>query len=157
MKIAVLIPCYNEELTVEKVVSDFKRELPEAEIYVYDNNSKDKTAELAVKAGAIRQLREHLQHFSPVRVGAAVHVPLDTIRHHVVNAAVAQGTGLSGDVFQVRNPVHGLLRCITVQAPVAGHLPSIAVHDNDLSGRNLELNHILTEGRRCRILVFSLV
>lgn len=53
MKIAVLIPCYNEELTVEKVVSDFKRELPEAEIYVYDNNSKDKTAELAVKAGAI--------------------------------------------------------------------------------------------------------
>ena len=53
MKIAVLIPCYNEELTVEKVVGDFKRELPEAEIYVYDNNSKDKTAELAVKAGAI--------------------------------------------------------------------------------------------------------
>ena len=53
MKIAVLIPCYNEELTVEKVVSDFRRELPKAEIYVYDNNSKDKTAELAVKAGAI--------------------------------------------------------------------------------------------------------
>ena len=53
MRIAVLIPCYNEELTVEKVVNDFKHELPEAEIYVYDNNSKDKTAELAVKAGAI--------------------------------------------------------------------------------------------------------
>ena len=52
-KIAVLIPCYNEELTVEKVVNDFKKELPEADIYVYDNNSKDKTAELALKAGAI--------------------------------------------------------------------------------------------------------
>ena len=52
-KIAVLIPCYNEELTVEKVVRDFKREVPEADIYVYDNNSKDKTAELAKKAGAI--------------------------------------------------------------------------------------------------------
>ena len=52
-KIAVLIPCYNEELTVEKVVSDFKAQLPEATIYVYDNNSKDKTAELAKKAGAI--------------------------------------------------------------------------------------------------------
>lgn len=52
-KIAVLIPCYNEELTIEKVVKDFKRELPEADIYVYDNNSKDKTAELAEKAGAI--------------------------------------------------------------------------------------------------------
>ena len=52
-KIAVLIPCYNEELTIEKVVKDFRRELPEAEIYVYDNNSKDKTAEIARKAGAI--------------------------------------------------------------------------------------------------------
>lgn len=52
-KIAVLIPCYNEELTVEKVVTDFKNELPEADIYVYDNNSKDRTAELAKKAGAI--------------------------------------------------------------------------------------------------------
>lgn len=52
-KIAVLIPCYNESLTVEKVVTDFRRELPEAEIYVYDNNSKDNTAELAEKAGAI--------------------------------------------------------------------------------------------------------
>lgn len=51
-KIAVLIPCYNEELTVEKVVADFKKELPEADIYVYDNNSKDRTAELARKAGA---------------------------------------------------------------------------------------------------------
>lgn len=52
-KIAVLIPCYNEELTVEKVIKDFKRELPEADIYVYDNNSKDKTAEIAKNAGAI--------------------------------------------------------------------------------------------------------
>lgn len=52
-KIAVLIPCYNEELTIEKVVKDFKKELPEADIYVYDNNSKDKTAEIAEKAGAI--------------------------------------------------------------------------------------------------------
>ena len=59
-KIAVLIPCYNEELTVEKVVADFKKELPEADIYVYDNNSKDRTAELARKAGAI-VVPEYLQ------------------------------------------------------------------------------------------------
>ena len=52
-KIAVLIPCYNESLTIEKVVSDFRRELPEATIYVYDNNSSDNTAELAEKAGAV--------------------------------------------------------------------------------------------------------
>lgn len=52
-KIAVLIPCYNEELTVEKVIKDFRKELPEADIYVYNNNSKDKTAEIARKNGAI--------------------------------------------------------------------------------------------------------
>ena len=43
-KIAVLIPCYNESKTIEKVVKDYKAALPEADIYVYDNNSKDKTA-----------------------------------------------------------------------------------------------------------------
>lgn len=52
-KIAVLIPCYNEELTVEKTVSDFKHVLPNADIYVYNNNSKDRTKELALKSGAI--------------------------------------------------------------------------------------------------------
>ena len=52
-KIAVLIPCYNEERTVEKVVADFQRALPEAVVYVYNNNSTDHTAELAEKAGAV--------------------------------------------------------------------------------------------------------
>lgn len=52
-KIAVLIPCYNEEKTIEKVVKDVKTALPEAVVYVYNNNSKDRTAELAVKAGAV--------------------------------------------------------------------------------------------------------
>lgn len=52
-KIAVLIPCYNEEKTIEKVVADFRRVLPEAVIYVYNNNSTDKTAELAQRAGAV--------------------------------------------------------------------------------------------------------
>lgn len=51
--IAVLIPCYNEDKTIEKVVSDFKRVLPDAVIYVYDNNSTDDTEKLAKKAGAI--------------------------------------------------------------------------------------------------------
>ena len=52
-KIAVLIPCYNEEQTVAKVVKDAKAALPEAVVYVYDNNSNDRTAELAREAGAI--------------------------------------------------------------------------------------------------------
>lgn len=52
-KIAVLIPCYNEALTIEKVVKDYRKALPEADIYVYDNNSTDNTDEIAKKAGAI--------------------------------------------------------------------------------------------------------
>lgn len=52
-KVAVLIPCYNEELTIGKVVKDFKTHLPEAVIYVYDNNSTDKTADIAKEHGAI--------------------------------------------------------------------------------------------------------
>lgn len=52
-RIAVLIPCYNEAKTIEKVVKDFRRELPEAVIYVYDNNSSDGTDEIASKAGAV--------------------------------------------------------------------------------------------------------
>ena len=52
MKTAVLIPCYNEAMTIEKVVADFRRELPDATIYVYDNNSTDSTAEIARRAGA---------------------------------------------------------------------------------------------------------
>ena len=51
--IAVLIPCYNESKTIEKVVKDYKKALPTADVYVYDNNSKDHTDEIAKKAGAI--------------------------------------------------------------------------------------------------------
>lgn len=53
MRIAVLIPCYNEELTIAKVINDFKEALPDAIIYVYDNNSKDNTFDKAKTSGAI--------------------------------------------------------------------------------------------------------
>ncbi len=59
-KIAVLIPCYNEEQTIAKVVRDVRNALPEAKVYVYDNNSTDRTAELAVASGAVVR-REHKQ------------------------------------------------------------------------------------------------
>lgn len=52
-KIAVLIPCYNEEKTIGKVIKDFKNALPEATIYVYDNNSTDRTSEIATREGAV--------------------------------------------------------------------------------------------------------
>ena len=52
-KVAILIPCYNEEITIEKVVKDAFKAVPDADVYVYDNNSTDKTSEIAAKAGAI--------------------------------------------------------------------------------------------------------
>lgn len=55
-KVAVLIPCYNEAVTIGKVIDDFKRVLPDADIYVYDNNSKDETAAIAEEHGAIVRL-----------------------------------------------------------------------------------------------------
>ena len=59
-RIAVLVPCYNEEAAIPKVIDDFRRALPEAAIYVYDNNSRDRTMEVAQQAGAIVR-RETLQ------------------------------------------------------------------------------------------------
>lgn len=59
-RIAVLIPCYNEEQTIEKVIRDTKKVLPEAVIYVYDNNSADDTAKIATEAGAVVR-REYRQ------------------------------------------------------------------------------------------------
>ena len=56
--IAVLIPCYNEDKTIEKVVSDFKRVLPDADIYVYDNNSTDDTE----KNSLDRRFAGHILH-----------------------------------------------------------------------------------------------
>lgn len=72
-KIAVLIPCYNESRTIAKVVSDWRRELPEAVIYVYDNNSTDRTDEIARRAGAVVR-------YEPCRgKGAAVLFLLATV------------------------------------------------------------------------------
>jgi glycosyltransferase involved in cell wall biosynthesis len=58
-RIAVLVPCYNEEAAIGKVVADFRSALPDAGIYVYDNNSTDRTMEAAAKAGAIVRREQH--------------------------------------------------------------------------------------------------
>lgn len=58
-KTAILIPCYNEELTIGKVISDFKKELPDAVVYVYDNNSTDRSVECALAAGAVVRHEYH--------------------------------------------------------------------------------------------------
>ncbi|HYI26411.1 MAG TPA: glycosyltransferase family 2 protein [Bradyrhizobium sp.] len=58
-RIAVLVPCYNEETAIGKVVADFRAALPEAGIYVYDNNSTDRTVEAAARAGAVVRREQH--------------------------------------------------------------------------------------------------
>ena len=82
-KIAVLLPCYNEALTIEKVVKDFRKELPEAEIWVYDNNSSDGSAELASAAGAkLRRVRQqgkgHVVRRMFQEVEADIYVMVDS-------------------------------------------------------------------------------
>lgn len=80
--IAVLIPCYNEALTIGKVVNDFKTALPESTIYVYDNNSTDSTVENAIRAGAvvkkeIRQGKGNVVRSMFFNVDADVYVLVD--------------------------------------------------------------------------------
>jgi len=88
-KIAVLIPCYNEEKAIYKVVKDFKSQLPEADIYVYDNNSRDNTTEEAKRAGAIvkfepRQGKGHVvrQMFSNIEADVYLMVDGDGTYDH---------------------------------------------------------------------------
>jgi glycosyltransferase involved in cell wall biosynthesis len=82
LKIAVLVPCYNEEAAIGKVVADFRSALPEAGIYVYDNNSKDRTVEVATNAGAIVRRELHQGKGRVVRrmfmdVDADIYVMVD--------------------------------------------------------------------------------
>ncbi|MDB6108300.1 MAG: glycosyl transferase [Pedosphaera sp.] len=82
MTIAVLIPCYQEERTIGKVVKDFRQALPEAKIYVFDNNCTDKTAQIAAAAGAIvrrekRQGKGYVVASMFERVDADVYVMVD--------------------------------------------------------------------------------
>src|SRR5690242_14251307 len=82
MRIAVLVPCYNEEAAVASVVRDFRQALPTAAVYVYDNNSRDRTAEVARAAGAEvrserRQGKGHVVRRMFADVDADIYVLVD--------------------------------------------------------------------------------
>ena len=105
-KIAVLIPCYNEAKTIEKVVTDFKNVLPNADIYVYDNNSSDDTAEIAKKAGAIVRYERRQGKGNVIRsmfhdIDADCYVMVDgddtydaTVAPDIVNAVLKHGADM---------------------------------------------------------------
>src|SRR6516165_4011729 len=82
LRIAVLVPCYNEETAVAAVVSGFRKALPSAEIYVYDNNSSDRTAVVAREVGAIvrserRQGKGHVVRRMFAEIEADIYVLVD--------------------------------------------------------------------------------
>lgn len=82
MEIALLIPCYNEEQTIKKVIDDFKAELPAATIYVYDNNSSDQTYNVAKEAGAVvrkefRQGKGHVVRSMFEEIEADIYIMVD--------------------------------------------------------------------------------
>src|SRR4029078_820733 len=91
--IAVLIPCYQEELTIADVVHQFREQLPAASIYVFDNNSSDRTVEEAIRAGAMvvherRQGKGYVVQSMFQKVDADIYVMVDgdgTYPANVVN------------------------------------------------------------------------
>src|SRR5438132_270198 len=94
LRIAVLVPCFNEEAAVATVVSDFRKALPTAEIFVYDNNSRDRTIEVARAAGAIvrserRQGKGHVVRRMFADVDADVYVLVDGDATYDAGAAQA--------------------------------------------------------------------
>ena len=133
-KIAVLIPCYNEAKTIKKVVEDFKRELPEATIYVYDNNSKDGTDKIAKDAGAVVKYETRQGKGNVIRsmfreIDAEVYVMVDgddtypaESAREMVNAVLDEnvdmviGDRLSSTYFQEnKRPFHNIGN-VTVRA-----------------------------------------
>lgn len=124
-KIAVLIPCYNEEKTIEKVIKDSLRALPEATIYVYDNNSTDRTAAIAAESGAvvrheymqgkgnvIRRMFREIDAESYIMVDGDDTYPMEFAREMVDkvlknNADMVVGDRLSSTYFQEnKRPFH---------------------------------------------------
>ena len=82
LRVAVLVPCFNEEAAVATVVSDFRKALPTAEVFVYDNNSKDRTIEVARAAGATvrserRQGKGHVVRRMFADIEADIYVLVD--------------------------------------------------------------------------------
>ena len=99
ISIAVLIPCYNEEMTVAQVVNGFASELPQADIYVFDNNSTDKTAEVATAAGA-KVITEKRQG-----KGNVVRAMFRTIDADIYVMIDGDNTYLPSDIHQMIQPV----------------------------------------------------
>ena len=102
IEVAILVPCYNEECAIAKVVSDFRTALPEASVYVYDNNSTDRTVEVAQQAGAVVRRETYQGKGHVVRrmfndVEADVYVLVDGDATYDAPSAPAMSSKLVGE------------------------------------------------------------
>lgn len=113
--IAVVIPCYQEALTIGKVVADFRRELPSARIYVYDNNCTDGTGEIAAKAGAIVR-REKRQG-----KGYVVATMFDQIQEDILVMVDGDDTYEAGHVHKLLEPILRSDADMTVATRLTSH------------------------------------
>src|SRR5579862_9172183 len=98
-RIAILIPCYNEELTIAKVVRDFRAEVPDAEIYVFDNNSTDRTVEEAREAGA------HIGYERRQGKGFVVQAMFSQVEADVYVMVDGDATYSPGEVHKLMEPI----------------------------------------------------
>ncbi len=97
--IAILIPCYNEELTIAKVVRDFRAQLPDADIYVFDNNSTDRTAACAAEAGA------HIAHERRQGKGFVVQSMFSQVEADIYVMVDGDDTYPAGEVHRLIEPI----------------------------------------------------
>ena len=123
-RIAVLIPCYNEEATIGTVVRDFRAALPAAEVFVYDNNSRDRTMEVAQEAGATVRTERHQGKGSVVRrmfadIEADIYVLVDGDDTYEAAAAPKLVEALVGEDLDV---VSGRRVAVAQAAYRAGHV-----------------------------------
>jgi glycosyltransferase involved in cell wall biosynthesis len=129
-KIAVLIPCYQEEKTITGVVRDFQLALPQAEIYVFDNNCTDQTAALALQAGAIVR-REKRQG-----KGYVVASMFDQVNADIYVMVDGDGTYQAGAVHALLQPILAGDADLTVacrlQEPAAGSFRPLHIFGNQM-------------------------
>ena len=110
-KIAVLIPCYNESKTIKKVIKDYKKALPEADIYVYDNNSSDGTDEIAKKEGAIVKYEEDQELIEDVAVENQQAIEMTSIYREILSVTME---GYANIINNNQNNIMKILTSITL-------------------------------------------
>lgn len=137
-KIAILIPCHNEELTIVKVIADFRRELPDAEIYVFDNASVDKTAELAREAGA------HISYVKQLGKGNVVKA-----MYNLIDADIY--VMVDGDDTYPAEAVHQLI------APIISQKSDMVVGSRLLSASNSEFKALNKAGNQLFLRLLNLI